>query len=121
MTTDRRIYGDQEGLVEIVQGEVTGLVERVASHRADGYVPRIEVDGKKQIDRAAIREFSDYFVNNLFFDSLRGDVSALRGRQINLLKNACEVIYRDLAAQEREERLGKASDEVEEEELLDNE
>lgn len=104
LTADRRIYGDADGLSEIVRGELRGFVDRVASRRADGYVPRIEVDGKKLVDEDAIRQFADYFVKVLFFDTLRGDVSALRGRQLNLLKNACEVIYRDLDAQYWAER-----------------
>jgi CRISPR-associated protein Csc3 len=99
LTADRRIYVDAEGLVEIVRGELFGFVDRVASKRADGYVPRIEVDGKRVIDEEAIQQFAAYFVNDLFYGALRGDVSALRGRQLNLLKNACEVIYRDLNAQ----------------------
>jgi CRISPR-associated protein Csc3 len=104
LTADRRIYVDAEGLVEIVRGELLGFVDRVASRRADGYVPRIEVDGKRVIDEEAIQEFASYFVNDLFYSALRGDVSALRGRQLNLLKNACEVIYRDLDAQYWAER-----------------
>jgi len=104
LTADRRIYVDANGLVEIVRGELSGFVDRVASQRADGYAPRIEVDGKRVIDEDAIRQFASYFVNDLFYGALRGDVSALRGRQLNLLKNACEVIYRDLDAQYWAER-----------------
>ena len=87
--------------MEVVYGEIAGFVDRVASRRADGYVPRIERDGKKLVDTEAIREFASYFVNTIFFDTLRGDISALRGKQLNLLKNACEVLYRDLDGQER--------------------
>jgi CRISPR-associated protein Csc3 len=104
LTADRRIYVDANGLVEIVRGELSGFVDRVASQRADGYAPRIEVDGKRVIDEDAIRQFASYFVDDLFYGALRGDVSALRGRQLNLLKNACEVIYRDLDAQYWAER-----------------
>ncbi|MCB9140727.1 MAG: type I-D CRISPR-associated protein Cas10d/Csc3, partial [Anaerolineales bacterium] len=99
LTADQRIYVDAEGLVEIVRGELFGFVERVASKRADGFVPRIETDGRRGIDEDAIQQFAAYFVNELFYGALRGDVSALRGRQLNLLKNACEVIYRDLDRQ----------------------
>ena len=111
LTADRRIYVDAEGLVEIVRGELSGFVDRVASRRADGYAPRIEVDGKRVIDEAAIQQFASYFVNDLFYGALRGDVSALRGRQLNLLKNACEVIYRDLDTQYWAER-NEAQDEI---------
>jgi CRISPR-associated protein Csc3 len=100
MAADRRLF-DRDGLVEIVYGEVAGFVDRVASRRADGFVPRIERDGRKQIDTDAIRAFADYFVGTIFFDTLRGDLSALRGKQLNLFKNACEVIYRDLDAAQR--------------------
>jgi CRISPR-associated protein Csc3 len=103
MSADRRLF-DREGLVEVVYGEAAGFVDRVVSRRADGYVPRIERDGKKLVDTDAIREFAGYFVNTIFFDALRGDVSALRGKQLNLLKNACEALYRDLDGQERVEK-----------------
>ncbi len=51
-----------------------------------------------------MRDFADYMVNQVFFRALRGDRSALRGRQLNLLKSACEVIYRDESARDRSER-----------------
>lgn len=104
LSADRRIFADADSLVELVHGELQGFVDRVASRRADGYVPRIEVNGKKVVDDAAIRQFADYFVKELFIDALRGNASALRGRQLNLLKNACEVIYRELEAQYWAER-----------------
>jgi CRISPR type I-D-associated protein Csc3/Cas10d len=72
------------------------FVDRVAKRRADGFVPRIELDGIKQIDTAAIDEFATYFVNDFFFGTLKGDLSALRGKQLNLLKSAVEVLYRDM-------------------------
>jgi CRISPR-associated protein Csc3 len=117
LAADRRLYGDAEGLVEIVHGELAGFVDRVASRRAEGYVPRVEIDGQKRIDQAAVRQFAAYFVNDLFYTALRGDVSALRGRQLNLLKNACEVLYRDLQQQDWAERTAaeeEASMELEE-------
>jgi CRISPR-associated protein Csc3 len=51
-----------------------------------------------------MRQFAAYFVGDIFHDTLRGDKSALRGKQLNLLKNACEAIYRDAAAQEWRDR-----------------
>lgn len=116
LTADRRIYVDAEGLIEIVRGELFGFIARVASRRADGYVPRIEVDGKRVVDEEAIQQFAAYFVKDLFYGALRGDVSALRGRQLNLLKNACEVIYRDLDTQYWAERKEAESDDDSDEE-----
>lgn len=113
MTADPRIYVDSTGLVEMVRGELYGFIDRVMKNRADGYVPRVEVDGEYRVDNEAVTAFATYFVEELFFKTLQGDVSALRGRQLNLLKNACEVIYRDLAAEDWAAR--KAAGELDEE------
>jgi hypothetical protein len=37
-------------------------------------------------------------------------VSALRGKQLNLLKNACEVLYRDFDNQERAAKAENTTD-----------
>mgnify|MGYP001340731736 CR=1 FL=1 len=99
LSADRRIFNDPESLTTLVRGELSGFLDRVDSRRADGYIPKIEVDGRKVIDEQAVSEFANYWVNTLYFGALRGDLSALRGKQLNLLKNACEVIYRDLDTQ----------------------
>jgi CRISPR-associated protein Csc3 len=121
MTADPRIYVDANGLVEMVRGELYGFVDRVSKNRADGSLPRVEVDGERRIDYEAINgaiiAFSKYFVEDLFFKTLHGDVSALRGRQLNLLKNACEVIYRDLDAQYWLERNAAGEPDEESDEL----
>lgn len=98
LMADRRIYPDREALVELMIGQLHAFIDRVDTRRADGYIPKQETDGKLSVDEAAVRAFADHWVNKLFFDTLRGDLSALRGKQLNLLKNACEVIYRDLDA-----------------------
>lgn len=62
-----------------------------------------------------MRGFAEYFVGVIFFDKLRADKSALRGKQLNLLKNACEVIYVDATAQEwQNQKTGALSDETSE-------
>lgn len=103
MNADRRIF-DQEGLTEAVRGELNRFVDRARSSRAEGFIPLVEVGDRKEVDKAAIEDFAEYFVNTLFFDALNGDLSALRGKQINLLKSACEVLYRDLDAKYWAER-----------------
>jgi CRISPR-associated protein Csc3 len=52
----------------------------------------------------AMSQFATFFVNTIFYETLRGDVAALRGRQLNLLKSACEVLYRDATARDWHER-----------------
>ena len=99
MTADRRFFPDREAMVELIQAQLNAFIDRVDTRRADGYIPKLELieNGKvrRVVDDAAVKEFADYWVNNLFFDTLRADLSALRGKQLNLLKNTCEVIYRD--------------------------
>jgi CRISPR-associated protein Csc3 len=112
MDADRRIFHDEDSLVELVDGELGRFVNRVAENKADGRLPA-GVD--KPTRDQAIRAFASYFVRDLFFGTLKGDVSALRGKQLNLLKSACEVIYRDLDAQYWTER-GKNAAEAELEE-----
>lgn len=103
LTADKWLRDDPEALLEVVRGEMHSFVDRVAKRRADGFVPRIEVDGSKQIDIEAIDAFARYFVNDFFLQTLKGDLSALRGKQLNLLKSAVEVLYRDLDRQARAE------------------
>lgn len=100
LEADPRLF-DTDGLLEAVEGELNGLVSRVLSDRAEGRLP----PGSTVQSRAeAIRVFSEYFVNEVFIGALGGDQSALRGRQLNLLKNACEAVYLKLDAAEREAR-----------------
>lgn len=100
LEADPRLF-DSQGLLEAVEGELNGLVSRVVSDRAEGRLP----PGSTLPSRAeAVRAFSEYFVNEVFMGALAGDHSALRGRQLNLLKNACEAVYLKLDAEDREAR-----------------
>ena len=98
LEADKRLF-DREGLVEAVYGELYSYVEGRGSRENLFYRPKgSDRQGREQ----AMRTFADYFVNDLFYDTLQGDKSALRGKQLNLLKSACEVIYRDEVARQRE-------------------
>jgi CRISPR-associated protein Csc3 len=110
LEADPRVF-DREGLTEAVRGELRDFMDRVGSRRADG---RFAPGSNWESREAAMRQFAEYFVCTLFHDTLRGDKSALRGKQLNLLKNACEVIYRDAAAEEWGNRQGEGSEEQEE-------
>jgi CRISPR-associated protein Csc3 len=100
LEADPRLF-DREGLVEAVRGELRDFMDRVGSGRADGhYAPGSTWETRE----AGMHRFAEYFVGDIFYDTLRGDKSALRGKQLNLLKNACEVLYRDAAAQEWREK-----------------
>lgn len=100
LAADARLF-DREGLVEAVRGELRDFMDRVGSGRADGrFAPGSDWGSREE----AMRQFAEYFVGTIFFDTLRADKSALRGKQLNLLKNACEVIYVDATAQEWRDR-----------------
>ena len=102
---DPRLF-DRDGLREALEGELNGLVGRVMSDRAEGRLPA----GSTAESRAeAVKKFSQYFLNTVFFDTLKGNTAALRGRQLNLLKNACETIYLALDAEERAARKAEQS------------
>ena len=91
--------------MEAVRGELRDFMDRVGTGRADGrYAPGSDAANRE----AAIRLFAEYFVSTIFYDTLRADKSALRGKQLNLLKNACEVLYVDASAQEWRERQANA-------------
>jgi CRISPR-associated protein Csc3 len=51
-----------------------------------------------------MQRFAEYFVGTIFYNTFRGDVAALRGRQLNLLRSACEVVYQDATALDRQDR-----------------
>ncbi|MBM4459099.1 MAG: type I-D CRISPR-associated protein Cas10d/Csc3 [Chloroflexi bacterium] len=92
---------DREGVVEAVRGKLHAFMERLDTPHAEGYpVPNCKGECREE----AIRQFAEYFVGTIFYDTLRADKAALRGKQLNLLKNACEVIYVDATAQEWRDR-----------------
>lgn len=92
MDADPRLHGDRESAVEAVYARLFKFLQRVEGKKADGKIPYwIEPAVREQ----AVKDFAEEFGGVIFWDKLRGDVSALRGKQLNLLKDACEVIYRD--------------------------
>ena len=100
LNADRRLF-DREGLVEVVRGELRAFIERVQTDRADGMLPP---GSTRESREEAMSQFATFFVHTIFYDTLRGDVAALRGRQLNLLKSACEVLYREATARDWQER-----------------
>ena len=98
LKADARLFASDTALIETVYGALHASLER--SDRES--LPYFSIKGEKA--DVARHEFVEYFVNEVFRKALRGDKSALRGRQLNLLKNACEVIYLDEAAKDKAER-----------------
>lgn len=97
LIADPRLFSDTDALIEVAHGELYRFMDRVSKGLADGRFPKgISVAEREQ----AMREFSTYFVTKIFQDAFNKDVAALRGKQLNLLKSACEILYRDAQAAE---------------------
>jgi CRISPR-associated protein Csc3 len=79
-----------ETLVMAVAAEVFKLMDRVHSSTAEG---RWVLKNREE-ERQVILEFARYFVVEVFEKSFAGDRARLDGKQLNLLKNTCEFLYR---------------------------
>lgn len=101
LNADPRLFGSREGLVEVVHAEVYSFMDRVEKGSADGRFPK----GSDRSNReAAMQAFSEYFAGEIYWDALNHDPAALRGKQLNLLKSACELVYRVADNEERRQR-----------------
>lgn len=111
LVADQKLFNDTEALIEVAHGEVYRFMDRVGSGQADGRFPKgISAEERRE----NMREFARYFVTEIFAGAFNCDVAALRGKQLNLLKSACEVLYRDAQYQEWAERGTEADDESDE-------
>jgi CRISPR-associated protein Csc3 len=105
LTADLRLFADVESLFEVVRSRLEQFVERVSTNKADGTLPMWlypEKETRGLMIQAAIEDFARYFVETIYRDVFKQDRAALAGKQLNLLKNACESIY--MAEQRREWR-----------------
>lgn len=110
-------YRDPEMLTQIANGELYKFMDRVSKGLADGRFPK----GISPEARAAsMDEFCRLFVDELFVKTFNSDAAALRGKPINLLKNACEVLYRKAQYKEWAER-GRDAEDTEAEPDVENE
>ena len=100
LDADARLFADADALTDAVYGALRNFIERAYKEQL-AFPPK---GSTRESQQAAMQEFARYFVHEIFFGAFRGDRSALRGKQLNLLKNACEVIYLDEAAKDRAER-----------------
>lgn len=97
LNADKRLFSDDESLCEAVQARIEQFLERVGSERADGVVPRwIDYEVRQE----KVVEFSHYFVKTIYREVFGGDLAALAGKQLNLLKDTCMSLY--LAEERRE-------------------
>ncbi|MBD2150011.1 type I-D CRISPR-associated protein Cas10d/Csc3 [Pseudanabaena sp. FACHB-1277] len=92
-----------EALVHVVAAEVCKLIDRVHASTAEG---RWILKDREE-ERQKILEFANYFVKDVFTETFKGDRARLAGRQINLIRDTCEFLYRLAQDQENQERKAK--------------
>lgn len=79
-----------EVLVSVVAAEIAKLMDRVHSSTAEGRW----VFSDREVERQKILEFAQYFVTDVFVGGFKGDRARLAGKQINLIRDTCEFLYR---------------------------
>jgi CRISPR-associated protein Csc3 len=79
-----------ETLVVAVAAEVFKLMDRVHASTAEGRW----VMSKREEERQAVLDFARYFVEEVFDKSFASDRARLAGRQLNLIRDTCEFLYR---------------------------
>ena len=106
-----------ETLVHAVAAEISKLMDRVHANTAEGTWRFTNQEREKE--RTAILKFARYFVEEVFEKSFSGDRARLAGRQINLIRDTCEFLYRlendkDIEIFEKEKKKQKNKDESKE-------
>ncbi len=81
-----------DSLIDHVTGRLCSLMNRVHSSTAEGRP--VFWKNERDLEREAIVVFSRYFVVNVFKDSFNSDRARLAGRQLNLIRDTCEYLYR---------------------------
>jgi len=89
-------------LVDHVAGGVASLMGRV--HRSSAEGRWVFTGSQLAQERQAILDFAEYFVLNVFEDTFAGDRARLAGRQINLIRDTCEFLYRIEEDKENQQR-----------------
>ncbi|MDB9416023.1 type I-D CRISPR-associated protein Cas10d/Csc3 [Microcystis aeruginosa] len=103
-----------EALVSVVAAEVASLMNRVHASTAEG---RWILSDREQ-ERQKILSFARYFVIDVFEGSFKGDRARLAGRQLNLIRDTCEFLYR--LEQDRENQELKAQGQTVDEDSENN-
>jgi CRISPR-associated protein Csc3 len=106
LKADRSLFTKDSGaLTDAVAASLNKLLDRVLSSSAEGFTP-IKIAEER---RLAVREFAEYFVNDLFTGALKGDAARLAGTQLNLLRDTCDTLYREMSDRERAEKRALAA------------
>jgi CRISPR-associated protein Csc3 len=102
-----------EVMVYMVAAEVFKLMDRVHASTAEGRW----IFKNREEEREAILDFARYFVVEVFEKSFAGDRARLAGRQINLIRDTCEFLYRIEDDRENRNRNAQSKEDVNEEDI----
>ncbi|MFM5961809.1 MAG: type I-D CRISPR-associated protein Cas10d/Csc3, partial [Dolichospermum sp.] len=103
-------------LVDAVAAKIFKLMERVRNSTAEGRW----VIAHRDEEREAILDFARYFVVEVFEKSFASDRARLAGRQLNLIRDTCEFLYRLADDEERKARPQDEPDQITEIETEEN-
>ncbi|MGB5974029.1 MAG: type I-D CRISPR-associated protein Cas10d/Csc3, partial [Nodosilinea sp.] len=95
---------NDEALVTVVAAEVFKLMDRVHKSTAEGRW----IMSDREKERQAVLDFARYFVVDVFEKAFAGDRARLAGRQLNLIRDTCEFLYRLEQDKENQELKAKA-------------
>ena len=115
LKADSCMFGG-EVLTSTVAAEVFKLMDRVHSSTAEGRW----IMNKREEERQAVLEFANYFVVEVFERSFKSDRARLAGRQLNLIRDTCEFLYRLADDEERKARPQNEPDQITEIETEEN-
>ncbi|MFO0051786.1 MAG: type I-D CRISPR-associated protein Cas10d/Csc3, partial [Dolichospermum sp.] len=107
---------DGETLTLAVAAEIVKLMDRVHSSTAEGRW----MMSKREEERQAVLEFAKYFVEDVFEGCFKSDRARLAGRQLNLIRDTCEFLYRLADDKEYQARPQNEPDEITEIETEEN-
>ena len=107
---------DGETLTLAVAAEIVKLMDRVHSSTAEGRW----IMSKREEERQAVLEFAKYFVEDVFDGCFKSDRARLAGRQLNLIRDTCEFLYRLADDKEYQARPQNEPDQITEIETEEN-
>lgn len=100
-----------EELLNITTGNLASFMNNVRRRTAEGKPTLVKVDGKwkpaltQEEERQAVKDFATFFVEEIFIGQFKSDRSRLAGKQLNLIRNTCEYLYR--LADDEEKQVNK--------------
>ena len=110
---DKALVAEEQALIDVVAARIAKLMTNVRRRTAEGKPTLLCIDGKwkpalsLEEERQAIYEYATFFVKDLFWGTFKGDRARLAGRQLNLIRDTCEFLYR--LEQDKENQKFKAA------------